>query len=135
MVIGTLIPGYAVGCQVDINGGQVDGGAGVAGTWANNASSVTPNANGGASLSLGPEQQQNFYILDQEQPSPFGTDYYNPYNMFSNTDHARVNWKDTTIALNGRAGYAQARAFATASIDTGTVSETVTVWGDPFSLG
>ncbi|MFD3746408.1 MspA family porin [Nocardia sp. NPDC058633] len=130
-LLGILTPGYVVGCQVQINGGGVNGGASVTGA----SDSVAPSGTGGASLSLGPGQQQSFSILDREERSPFDTRINNPANVFAGGDHASVSWKDTTIALNGCGGYAQARAFATASVDTGRSKEVITVWGDVFSLG
>ncbi|MGW5106152.1 MspA family porin [Nocardia sp. NPDC004123] len=52
-----------------------------------------------------------------------------------NTDHAGVSWKNSTIGLSGCAGYAQARAFVQVDVETVTAKGSVTLWGQPFSLG
>ncbi|MBF6334208.1 MspA family porin [Nocardia transvalensis] len=46
-----------------------------------------------------------------------------------------MSWTDETFAIDGCAGYAQARTFVTADVVTDRVESTVTVWGQPFSMG
>ncbi|SDD70116.1 MspA protein, partial [Rhodococcus tukisamuensis] len=46
-----------------------------------------------------------------------------------------VTYADSTMAVNGCAGYAQARSFATVTVNTDTVTSTTTLWGQPFSIG
>jgi hypothetical protein len=127
---GSILPGYVVGCQVAINGGGVNGNS----TAAQAGNTTAVSAGAGATLSLGPGQAQEFYLLDLEQPDPFGADSHQVYNFFKG-NKSSVSWSDTTIQLVGCAGYAQARAFARIDVETPTTRGTVIVWGPPFSIG
>jgi hypothetical protein len=128
---GWVWPGYVVGCQIDINGGGVSESATASAT----SSTTTASSGSTATLSLGPGQAQTFSLLDIERPTPFGDDANYPFNYFHSTNTSGVHWEDTTIALNGCAGYAQARAFAKVRIQTKYAVGSVNVWGPPFSLG
>ncbi|WP_067835290.1 MspA family porin [Nocardia lijiangensis] len=132
---GKLIPGYTVGCQVDISGGAVEGGVEGGANWSN-GQNVRPNvgAETGGALSLGPGQTRSFYLMDVEVPDDFGNEDHKPVNRFRGNTGS-VTWADSTIALNGCAGYAQARAFIRVEIETANVASHLTVWGAPFSLG
>ncbi|MET8778036.1 MspA family porin [Nocardia sp. NPDC004654] len=132
---GKLIPGYTVGCQVDISGGGVEGGVEGGLSW-RDPQNVRPNvgAESGGALSLGPGQTRSFYLLDVEVPDDFGNEDHKPVNRFRGNT-ASVTWADSTIALTGCAGYAQARAFIRVEIETANVASHLTVWGAPFSLG
>ncbi|MBF6428098.1 MspA family porin [Nocardia cyriacigeorgica] len=55
-------------------------------------------------------------------------------NAFT-VDSGSVTWNDTTIALDGCGGYAQARSFVTVKVRGAFGVTAVTVWGQPFSLG
>jgi hypothetical protein len=46
-----------------------------------------------------------------------------------------ATYSDETFAIKGCAGYAQARSYVTVDVSTDTVDGTVTLWGQPFSLG
>ncbi|MEV0033329.1 MspA family porin [Nocardia sp. NPDC050793] len=132
---GKLIPGYTVGCQVDISGGGVEGGVEGTLNWSD-GQTVRPGAGAetGGALSLGPGQTRSFYLLDVEVPDDFGDEDHKPVNRFRGNT-ASVTWADSTIALSGCAGYAQARAFIRVEIETESVASHLTVWGAPFSLG
>lgn len=124
-------PGYVVGCQVNIGGGNVTGGAGVtqpAGGDPQGSTSV------GGALSLGPGQAGTVYLLDTESPDAFGDSVHKPFTMFSGPQGS-VAWKNSTIGLNGCAGYAQGRSFVRIEVETRQVKQDVTLWGAPFSLG
>ncbi|MEU4311257.1 MspA family porin [Nocardia sp. NPDC024068] len=125
-------PGYVVGCQVNIAGGGANGGANYSSDWAGQS----PSAGGslGGNLSLGPGQAKKFYLLDLEAPDAFGAESHRNFAPFRGTTGS-VTWSNSTIGLAGCAGYAQARAFVEAEVETGTAKEVVTVWGQPFSLG
>ncbi|WP_216892032.1 MspA family porin [Nocardia alni] len=130
---GWIWPGYIVGCQVDINAvSDATTGSGTQ-TTATGAMSATSGST--ATLSLGPGQEQNFNILDIEGADPFGADHNFPSNSYRNTNDVGVSWKDTTIALTGCAGYAQARAFVKIRAQTDTAVGQIVAWGPPFSLG
>ncbi|WP_067533483.1 MspA family porin [Nocardia crassostreae] len=132
---GKIVPGYVVGCQVNISGGGAE--ASQSNDFAVSADgvSVTPGAlNGGGKLTLGPGQSKAFYILDLEAPDDYGSESHNKNNKFKGSNGS-VTWADTTIALGGCAGYAQARSFVQVQVETDNVVGTVTLWGQPFSLG
>ncbi|MEV0060472.1 MspA family porin [Nocardia sp. NPDC050718] len=128
---GLIIPGYVVGCQVNIAGGGVGGGVEGASDWEGNASAGVGTS---GELSLGPGQARSFYILDREKADDFGAEDHKVYNVFSGTGGS-VTWSDQTIGLTGCGGYAQARAFVSVEIVTDRVTSWVTLWGQPFSLG
>ncbi|MFE3189393.1 MspA family porin [Nocardia sp. NPDC059240] len=128
---GKIYPGYTVGCQVDISGGGVDGSQ-------NGSLDATGkpavSGTGGGNLTLGPGQAQSFYLLDIEQPDDFGNEIHYTRNKFSGNSGS-VAWSDETIALNGCAGAATARAFVSVEVETDHVISWTTLWGKPFSLG
>ncbi|MFQ6230898.1 MspA family porin [Nocardia sp. NPDC002869] len=128
---GIVIPGYVVGCQVNIAGGGVGGGVDGASDWEGNAAA---GAGASGELSLGPGQAKSFYILDRERADDFGNESHKVYNVFSGGSGS-VTWADQTIGLSGCGGYAQARAFVSVEIVTDRVTSWVTLWGQPFSLG
>ncbi|BDU08557.1 MspA family porin [Nocardia cyriacigeorgica] len=128
---GKIYPGYVVGCQVNIGGGGVEGGASAGGTWEGDP---TGSVESGGELSLGPGQAASFYVLDLEETDDFGNESHEVRNNFSGTSGS-VTWADETIGLTGCAGYAQARAFVKVKVETDNVISVVTLWGQPFSLG
>lgn len=129
---GSISPGYVVGCQVNMSGGGVEGGADGEGSW--DGESPGASAETGAELTLGPGQAESFYVLDLEEPDDFGNEDHERRNKFDGSSGS-VTWADSTIGLAGCAGYAQARSFVDVEVDTENVSSTVTLWGQPFSLG
>ncbi|MEU4322579.1 MspA family porin [Nocardia fluminea] len=127
---GKIYPGYTVGCQVNIAGGNA--GAGVDGSVSGDTGDV--EVGGSGELSLGPGQSSSFYILDREQADDYGSESHSKNNKFKNGSGS-VTWSDTTIGLTGCGGYAQARAFVSVEVETDNVISWVTLWGAPFSLG
>ncbi|ONM48334.1 MspA family porin [Nocardia donostiensis] len=132
---GRIRPGYVVGCQVNISGGGASGGVEGSVDWSN-GESVVPGvgANTGGELTLGPGQAKSFHLLDLEGPDDYGDEDHKTGNRF-NGNSGSVTWSDSTIGLTGCGGYAQARAFVSVSVETEHVRSTVTLWGQPFSLG
>ncbi|MFI5717772.1 MspA family porin [Nocardia sp. NPDC051750] len=126
-----IFPGYTVGCQANIAGGGVNGGAAAS---VDTEGSVSPSASSGGSLSLGPGQAQSFYVLDLERPDGYGNESHKTYNWLSRSTGS-VTWSDETIGLSGCGGYAQARAFVSVEVITDSVTTWITLWGQPFSLG
>ncbi|GAB2644724.1 MspA family porin [Nocardia goodfellowii] len=131
---GKIYPGYVVGCQVNIDGGGVDAGAGVTFKQGGDSVTASPSADGGGNLSLGPGQATSFYVLDREVADDFGNEDHSTNNRFKGTNGS-VSWADTTIGLGGCGGYAQARAFVRVKVETDNVMSYVVLWGQPFSLG
>ncbi|MFI1238116.1 MspA family porin [Nocardia salmonicida] len=127
---GKIYPGYTVGCQVNIAGGNAGGS--VDGSVSGDTGDV--EVGGSGELSLGPGQSSSFYVLDREQADDFGSESHSKSNKFKNGSGS-VTWSDTTIGLTGCGGYAQARAFVSVEVETDNVISWVTLWGAPFSLG
>ncbi|WP_420751691.1 MspA family porin [Rhodococcus sp. O3] len=131
---GRIQPGYVVGCQVNITG---TGGAGATGSGdLKDSTGVTMksglNANVGVTLS--PGQAVNFHVLDLEQENAFGERVNRPFMMFKGKEGS-VTWGDSTLKVDGCAGYAQARSFVKVTVNTATDTQQVTLWGQPFSIG
>ncbi|QLY28329.1 MspA family porin [Nocardia huaxiensis] len=129
---GKIYPGYVVGCQVAINGGGVSGGVSGKTDWEGKKPEIGGTA--GGNLSLGPGQAGAMYLLDLEEADDYGKESHQVRNKFKGTSGS-VTWADSTIGVNGCAGYAQARAFVRVKVSTATVNSVVTLWGQPFSLG
>ncbi|MVU82954.1 porin [Nocardia sp. ET3-3] len=129
---GKIVPGYVVGCQVNIAGGGANGGPSVGANY--DGSSPTASANVGGNLTLGPGQSKAFYLLDQEAPDDYGSEAHYVRNKFAGNSGS-VSWSDETIGLNGCGGYAQARSFVAVQVETDNVITSYTLWGQPFSLG
>ncbi|WP_040798429.1 MspA family porin [Nocardia higoensis] len=131
---GKIKPGYVVGCQVNIAGGGVGGGVDGSADWSGESVTGGVGASGGGDLTLGPGQAQSFYILDIEEADDFGSESHAARNKFKGNSGS-VTWADSTIGLSGCGGYAQARAFVSVEVETANVITSVTLWGQPFSIG
>lgn len=125
-----ITPGYVVGCQVDISGGGANGGADLTQSGDN----VTGKLSTGGNLTLGPGQATSFLLLDIEKPDVYGNEGHTFAIKFTGPNGS-VTWSDSTIALNGCAGYAQARSFVRVEVTTEQGISEMRVWGQPFSLG
>ncbi|MFJ2664702.1 MspA family porin [Nocardia fluminea] len=127
---GKIFPGYTVGCQVNIAGGDALGeGAGEVVEGKEFGEVGT-----GGELTVGPGQSKSFYVLDLEMPDDYGNESHKTRNAFKGGSGS-VTWADETIGLSGCGGYAQARAFVSVEVETDNVMSWVTLWGAPFSLG
>ncbi|APA95600.1 MspA family porin [Nocardia seriolae] len=129
---GKIVPGYVVGCQVNIAGGGANGGPSVGADYS--GENATAGATAGGNLTLGPGQTKAFYLLDQEAPDDYGSEAHYVRNKFSGNSGS-VTWSDETINLNGCGGYAQARSFVAVQVETDHAISSYTLWGQPFSLG
>jgi hypothetical protein len=126
-----LYPGYVVGCQVDISGGNATGGAnGAVNASGNGSGGVTSGGN----LTLGPGQTSTFWLLDVEGPDAYGAQGSVPAIKFRGQEGS-VTWADSTLGLGGCAGYAQARSFVAVEVSTKFGRSELRLWGQPFSLG
>ncbi|RMI29151.1 hypothetical protein EBN03_27420 [Nocardia stercoris] len=92
------------------------------------------DGNGGSGVTLEPGAALVEPMLDLEQPDDFGNDIYFQYNKVYGP-HAGVAWTDETYTVDGCAGYAQARSFVLADVETPKARSTIMLWGQPFSLG
>ncbi|MFI9510390.1 MspA family porin [Nocardia sp. NPDC052566] len=129
---GQIFPGYVVGCQVNIVGGNVSGAGGGKTDWEGKKPDFSAKA--GGALTLGPGQAKVLQLLDVEEADDFGNEAHKKRTKFKGT-HGAVTYNDATIAVNGCAGYAQARSFVRVKVETDNVVSIVTLWGQPFSLG
>ncbi|MFE9578604.1 MspA family porin [Nocardia sp. NPDC006044] len=129
---GAIIPGYVVGCQVNIAGGGAEGGMTAGTDWEGKSPKI--GATTGANLSLGPGQATSFYVIDREKADDFGNEVHKKSWAFKG-ESASTTWADETIGLSGCGGYAQARSFVKVEVETDNVITWVVLWGQPFSLG
>ncbi|MFE3289975.1 MspA family porin, partial [Rhodococcus sp. NPDC059234] len=127
---GTIQPGYIVGCQLNL-GGKAGADSSMTSNYAGDKTSQTGKGSG--NISIGPGQAVDYKILDLEVADAFGAEQHRNGNPFKNK--GSVTWADSTMAVSGCAGYAQARSYVKVIVSTANVQSTVTLWGQPFSLG
>ncbi|QHE71275.1 MspA family porin [Rhodococcus sp. WAY2] len=133
-------PGYVLACQVDFGaeaGAEASAGGedGIALSTLGDSTVPIPFSGGtSGGVTLGPGEAVSVDILDLESADPYGAESHSAYNSFEGTDGS-VRWADSTLGVSGCAGYAQARSYVNVSVETENVSSTVTLWGQPFSLG
>ncbi|PBC50923.1 porin [Rhodococcus sp. ACS1] len=129
-------PGYVLACQVDFGaeaGAGVDSGN-LADLVTGAATSIPVTPSGSGAVTLGPGEAVSVDILDLEAADAYGGESHSAYNSFEGTDGS-VTWAESTLGVSGCAGYAQARSYVNVSVETDNVSSTVTLWGQPFSIG
>ncbi|GAB0102245.1 hypothetical protein JMUB6875_12120 [Nocardia sp. JMUB6875] len=130
-----ISPGYIVGCQVDIGSFSTNDSASEQGTI--NSSGITPGVPSetlGTGITLGPGQAKALLMLDLEKPDDYGMESHKRYNKVSGP-HTSVSWTDETFAVDGCGGYAQARSFVAAEVDTPNFIGNLVLYGQPFSMG
>jgi hypothetical protein len=133
---GRIEPGYIVACQLTL-GGQAATEMGMSSSWEDMAAGavpVSPSANSGGSITIGPGQAVNYSLLDLEKADSFGGESHSGMNEFMG-NRGSVAWTGSTLGISGCAGYAQARAYVKVSVSTESVTSKVTLWGQPFSMG
>ncbi|MFG1784085.1 MspA family porin [Rhodococcus oryzae] len=128
---GKIEPGYVVACQLTL-GGKGGADSGMSSNW--EGESVKQTAKGAGNLSIAPGQAKNVKLLDLEKADDFGGESHSGANTFKGKSGS-VTWADSTIGVEGCAGYAQARSYVKVTASTKNVSSTVTLWGQPFSIG
>ncbi|MET4610383.1 hypothetical protein ABIC28_001361 [Rhodococcus sp. PvR044] len=127
---GFIEPGYIVGCQLTL-GGETGADAGIGAEW---TGAAEPTAGGAGTVSIGPGEAASFPILDLESADDFGGESHSGEHSFEGATGS-VTWADSTMGVEGCAGYAQARSYVNVTVDTENVKGTVTLWGQPFSIG
>ncbi|NNG96985.1 hypothetical protein HLA97_06950 [Gordonia araii NBRC 100433] len=123
-----IVPGYVVGCQINIGGASGDGGVGY------DADAFGAAAYGGT-LTLGPGQARRYYLIDSENADPFGQERHEVKIRYKNAKRGTLSYANSQLSLRGCAGYAQARSFANITIETEFATQTMSFYGRPFSLG
>ncbi|WP_307817453.1 MspA family porin [Nocardia acididurans] len=131
-----ISPGYVVGCQMDISSLGVNENAGESNTLSQTAPYITPSLSEsfGGGITLAPGQAVARLMLDLEKPDDYGMESHKRYNKVPGP-HASVTWVDEAFEVNGCGGYAQARSFVLAEIDTTTFIGNLALWGQPFTMG
>ncbi|WP_244278287.1 MspA family porin [Gordonia westfalica] len=124
--------GYIVGCQLTLGGNSNSRSGGSAPQYDLQSTSMT--AETGAGVTLGPGQAVNYVITDREYKDAFGAAGHSSSINFAG-GKGTLAYTDETMMVNGCAGYAQARSYAKISVSTERASQTITVYGKPFSLG
>ncbi|SEM40957.1 MspA family porin [Rhodococcus maanshanensis] len=130
---GDIEPGYIVACQLTLGGGTGHN-AGGGTTWANEDGDAKMTADSAGNISIGPGQAASFSVLDLEEADDFGGESHSGEHSFEGASGS-VTWADSTMGVEGCAGYAQARSYVNVTVDTENVKGTVTLWGQPFSIG
>ena len=136
---GNIDAGYIVACQIDF-GGEASGGAAASAGWDAIQAGTVGNPIGtsdtavGGGLSIAPGQAVSVPILDVEYTDSYGAEAHTSDFDFEGNSGG-FTYSDETFGVSGCAGYAQARSYATVSVSTDSVDGTVTLWGQPFSLG
>ncbi|MFC9363370.1 MspA family porin, partial [Rhodococcus sp. NPDC057014] len=138
---GTIDAGYIVACQLNF-GGSVNGEAGasltpseVIGAAAGGpAASIPAEGGAGSGITIGPGQATNVPILDIEYEDSYGAEAHKSSFKFTGKSGG-FTYSDETFGVSGCAGYAQARSYVKVAVSTESVDGTVTLWGQPFSLG
>ncbi|GCE36305.1 hypothetical protein Rhow_001671 [Rhodococcus wratislaviensis] len=138
---GTIDAGYIVACQLNF-GGSVDAEAGtsltpskVLGAAAGGPAAAIPADGGaGSGITIGPGEATNVPILDIEYTDDYGAEAHKSSFKFTGKSGG-FTYSDETFGVSGCAGYAQARSYAKVAVSTDSVDGTVTLWGQPFSLG
>lgn len=149
---GSIEPGFLVGCQVDFAAGLTGGLDGSFGQG--NTISVDPgdissleitrtqpntyNIGAGVNLDLAPGQLNDVKLVADETDAKIdgvtvATDISNSFDFSGNG--GGFTYADETLSVSGCAGFAEARAYVNVSVETDAVSSTVTLWGQPFSIG
>ncbi|WP_419215355.1 MspA family porin [Gordonia sp. CPCC 205333] len=124
--------GYIVACQLTLGGSANGGTTGTASNYTPENATVT--AQTGAGVTIGPGQAANYFINDIEYQDPFGARAHENAVKFRGGNGAVV-YRNETMMINGCAGYAQARAYVKVRVITDKVSQSVFLYGKPFSLG
>nr|WP_245549874.1 MspA family porin [Gordonia effusa] len=124
--------GYIVACQLTLGGSANGGMSGTASNYTPENATVT--AQTGAGVTIGPGQAANYFINDIEYQDPFGARAHESAVKFRGGNGAVV-YRNETMMINGCAGYAQARAYVKVRVITAKVSQSVFLYGKPFSLG
>ncbi|MFD4183736.1 MspA family porin [Rhodococcus sp. NPDC058514] len=128
---GDIEPGYVVACQLTL-GGEAGANTGLEADMVEGT--MTPSAGTTGAVSIGPGEAASFTVLDLESADDFGGESHSGEHSFEGASGS-VTWADSTMSVEGCAGYAQARSYVNVTVDTENVKGTVTLWGKPFSIG
>ncbi|WP_084727881.1 MspA family porin [Rhodococcoides yunnanense] len=149
---GTIEPGFLVGCQVDFAAG-IDGGVGASFGQGNlitldtdadepfQVLTTQPNEyeiGAGLNLQLAPGQLNDVKLVGDETTATIdgvdiATQVDNDFDFVGNG--GGYTYADETLGVSGCAGFAEARSYVNVTVENDAVTSTVTLWGQPFSIG
>lgn len=148
---GSIEPGFLVGCQVDF-AAAIDGGVGASFGQGNTVGllpgTIIPFINytqpnrydigAGLDLQLAPGQLNDVKLVADETDADIdgvtvATEVDNDFDFEGNG--GGYTYADETLGVSGCAGFAEARSYVNVTVETETVTSTVTLWGQPFSIG
>lgn len=149
---GKIEPGFLVGCQVDFAAG-IGGGVGATFGQGNTISlepgdlsslkidRTQPNTyeiGAGLNLELAPGQLNDVKLVADETDAKIdgitvATETDNDFPFEGNG--GGFTFADETLSVSGCAGFAEARSYVDVTIENDAVKSTVTLWGQPFSIG
>lgn len=148
---GTIEPGFLVGCQVDFAASiGADGNASFGqgntiglepGTLDLKINRTQPNTysiGAGVNLELAPGQLNDIKLVADEKSAKIDgvTVATETSNSFAfDGSGGGYTYADETLSVSGCAGYAEARSYVKVTIDNDAVTSTITLWGQPFSIG
>ncbi|OZC58316.1 hypothetical protein CH289_01745 [Rhodococcus sp. RS1C4] len=150
---GSIEPGFLVGCQVDfaagISGGvegsfgqgntiKLEPGKPLSSLEINRTQPNTYDIGAGVNLDLAPGQLNDIKLVADETSAKIdgvtvATDTSNSFDFSGNG--GGYTYVDETLSVSGCAGFAEARSYVNVTIDNDAVTSTVTLWGQPFSIG
>lgn len=148
---GSIEPGFLVGCQVDfaagISGG-LEGSFGQGNTIKldprdpkleiDRTQPNTYKIGAGLNLDLAPGQLNDVKLVADETDAKIdgvtvATEESNSFDFSGNG--GGFTFADETLSVSGCAGFAEARSYVNVTIENDAVTSTVTLWGQPFSIG
>nr|WP_296774026.1 MspA family porin [Rhodococcus sp. (in: high G+C Gram-positive bacteria)] len=148
---GSIEPGFLVGCQVDFAAGVTGGLEGSFGQGntvelepgttnlkINRTQPNTYDIGAGVNLDLAPGQLNDIKLVSDETDAKIdgvtvATDTSNSFDFSGNG--GGYTYADETLSVSGCAGFAEARSYVNVTIENDAVTSTVTLWGNPFSIG
>lgn len=147
----SIEPGFLVGCQVDFGAGLsggLDGSFGQGntvelepGTLDLKIDRTQPNTysiGAGLNLDLAPGQLNDVKLVSETTNAKIdgvtvATKTSHSFDFAGNS--GGYTYADETLGVSGCAGFAEARSYVNVTIDNNAVTSTVTLWGQPFSIG
>ncbi|HCS57884.1 MAG TPA: hypothetical protein DIW80_12315 [Gordonia polyisoprenivorans] len=127
---GTIQAGYVVGCQ--LNFGASSGADGSA--TPSSSGGVTPSATANGGFTLGPGEAVYVPTVGTLVGLEDSSDNAINANTFSGTTGG-VAYSQEKFGVDGCAGYAQAMAKVTVTVETDSVKGVLVAYGKPFSIG
>lgn len=125
---GTVTAGYLVGCQLNFgakSGGDIIGES----DWDGNGKLKNDKTKVGASFTLSPGDVKFAPVIR----ASVGGEAVESFSFTGNT--GGVAYKSERFAVDGCAGFAEARALVNVQVSTKGAKSNITLYGRPFSIG